>query len=333
MITKKDINVEGVDLNEASTEIEVFAKKVFDKLIEENVYPIPYYYSIYFFNMLEDESEEFKKSVMELIELEGNNELEEDLKFEQKLKQSFKYSKELVQQSAVIYKLSNMLKEKNKHYLAEVENVSTPQAFKNILLNSKKNIEIINKKITASLQIVKDLYAKNVTTLKEIEKESIFDSLYGLYNKNYFLREVKREVSQINKFKHTSSLIVLRISKDVQNKLHSEKSKIVVNRFIAKILLKTSRRTDIIAHLGEGMFGMLLKHTDRIGAMKTSERLSDMISNSAMFIEGDELEVNIVIGISEIFPEKNEIDIIDCAYKELEQAEKENQLYKICEDE
>ena len=89
MINKKDIEVTGSDLSEATTEIEKFAKKVFDKLIEENVYPIPYYYSIYFFNMLEDEPAEFKKSVMELIELEGQNEFEEDLKFEQKLKKSF----------------------------------------------------------------------------------------------------------------------------------------------------------------------------------------------------------------------------------------------------
>ena len=324
--------MEGVALNEASTEIEVFAKKVFNKLIEENVFPIPYYYSIYFFNMLEDESPEFKKSVMELIELESTNELEEDLKFEQKLKQSFKYSKELIQNSAVVYKLSTMLKEKNNNYLTEIENITTPQAFKNILLNSKKNVEVINKKLNLTLKTIKDLYAKNVTTLKEIEKETIFDSLYGLYNKNYFLRELKKEIAQINKFKHTSSLMVLKAKNDILNKLKSDKSKIVVNRFIAKILLKTSRRTDIIAHLGNGVFTMLLKHTDRIGAMKTSERLSDMISNSAMFIEGDELEVTIVIGISEIFADKNEVEIMDCVYTKLEEAEKENQLYKICEE-
>ena len=332
MIDKNDINVEGVELHEASTEIEKFAQKVLDKLIEEDVYPIPYYYSIYFFNMLEDEPKEFKKSVMELIELEGTNELEEDLKFEQKLKQSFKFSKEIVQHSALIYKLSNMLREKNKNYLAEVENVSTPQAFKNILLNSKKNVETINKKLEVSLHNIKDLYAKNVTTLKEIEKETIFDSLYGLYNKNYFLRELKKEIAQIKKFKHTSSLIVLKATDSVLSKLKSDKSKVVVNRFIAKILLKTSRRTDIIAHLGDGIFGMLLKHTDRIGAMRTSERLSDMISNSSMFIEGDELEVKIVIGISEIFTEKSEIEIMDCSYSKLEEAQKENQLYKICEE-
>ena len=67
------------DLQEASTELELFAKKVLNKLIKENIYPIPYYYSIYFFNMLEEENTEFKKSVMEIIELENSNELEEDL--------------------------------------------------------------------------------------------------------------------------------------------------------------------------------------------------------------------------------------------------------------
>jgi len=332
MIDKKDINVEGVALNEASTEIEVFSKKVFDKLIEESVYPIPYYYSIYFFNMLEDESSEFKKSVMEIIELEGSNELEEDLKFEQKLKQSFRFSKELVQHSAMVYKLSNMLKNKNNSYLSEIDNISTPQAFKNILLSSKKNIEVINKKIALSLKCIKDVYAKNVTTLKEIEKETIFDSIYNLYNKNYFIRELKREIKQIEKFKHTSSLIVLKANSEILDKLQSTKSKRVVNRFIAKILLKTSRRTDIIAHLGDGIFGMLLKHTDRTGSMKTSERLSDMILNSSMFIEGDELDVKIVIGISEMFSNKNEEELMDCAYSKMNEAQEEGQLYKLCEE-
>jgi len=332
MITKKDVNVEGVELNEASTEIEKFAKKVFDKLIEENVYPIPYYYGIYFFNMLDEEDEDFKKSVMDLIELEGSNDFEEDLKFEQHLKKSFTYSKEIIKNSAFVYKLTNSLKEKNRLYLKEVENISTPQAFKNILLDSKKHTEIVTKKLSLSLQTMKELYAKNVSTLKEIEKDSIFDSVYNLYNKNYFLKETKKEIAQVNKFKHTSSLIVLKANDEIFETLKSEKSKIMINRFIAKIFLKTSRRTDIIAHLGDGIFGMLLKHTDRIGAMKTSERLSDIIGNSTMFIEGDEFEVAISIGISEILSDKNETQIVECAYKKLQEAEKENQLYKICEE-
>jgi diguanylate cyclase (GGDEF)-like protein len=332
MIKKDDINL-AADLNEASTELELFAKKVLDKLIEENIYPIPYYYSIYFFNMLEEESPEFKKSVMEIISLESNNEIDESLKFEQQLKKSFQYSKKIVKDTSMIYKLASLLKEKNNYLLKEIDNIASPQAFKNILLNSKKNIDVINQKITQSLEELKEIYAQNISTLKEIEKESIFDSTYGIYNNKYFLSEVEKEISQIKSLKHISSIIILKVKDNIMNQLKSEKSKIIVNKMIARILLKTSRRTDIVAHLGDGKFAMLLKHTDRIGAMKTSERLSDMIMNSSMFIEDKELEIQIAIGISELTIDSETTKTIDCVYDKLEEAEKENQLYKICEGE
>jgi len=333
MIQKNNIKITA-DLQEASTELELFAKKVLNKLIEENIYPIPYYYSIYFFNMLEEENTEFKKSVMEIIELESNNELEEDLKFEQQLKKSFQYSKKIVKDTAMIYKLSSLLKDKNDYFLKEVDSISSPQVFKKILLNSKKNIDIINKRISQSLEKIKEVYAQNVTTLKEIEKESIFDSLYGIYNNKHFFNEVQKEIKQIKTLKHISSIIILKVKNNILNKLKSDKSKIIVNKMIAKILLKTSRRTDIVAHLGDGKFAMLLKHTDRIGAMKTSERLADMISNSSMYIEDNELEIQIVIGISELTINSEQMEsIMDCIYDKLEKAEAEDALYKICEGE
>jgi len=331
MIEKKDVNLTE-DLGEATTKLEIFAKKVLDKMIEENIYPIPYYYSIYFFNMLEDEDIEFKKSVMEIIELESSNELEDDLKFEQQLKKSFKYSKQIVKDTATIYKLSSLLKEKNDFLLKEIDNVATPQVFKTILLNTKKHIELINKKISQTLKEIKDIYAQNISTLKEIEKESIFDSLYGIYNKKYFMLELEKEIKQIKTLKHISSILVLKVKDDILKKLNTEKTKIIVNRMIAKILLKTSRRTDIVAHLGEGKFGMLLKHTDRIGAIKTSERLADMISNSTMFIEGEELEIKIVIAIIELtINSEDKIEILNCVYNKLKEVEEENGLYKVCE--
>jgi diguanylate cyclase (GGDEF)-like protein len=126
----------------------------------------------------------------------------------------------------------------------------------------------------------------------------------------------------------------LKVKNNILNRLKSDKSKIIVNKMIAKILLKTSRRTDIVAHLGDGKFAMLLKHTDRIGAMKTSERLADMISNSSMYIEDNELEIQIVIGISELTINSEQMEsIINCIYDELEKAEVEGALYKICEGE
>ena len=74
------------DISEASTEIEKFATKVLKALIEENVPPIPYYFNVYFSNLLEEESYDFKKQVLEMTELEESNEAESSMDFEKKLK-------------------------------------------------------------------------------------------------------------------------------------------------------------------------------------------------------------------------------------------------------
>ena len=90
---------------------------------------------------------------------------------------------------------------------------------------------------------------------------------------------------------------------------------------------KTSRRTDIVAHLEDGVFGMLLKHTDRIGACQTVERLADMISNSAIFLEGEEININIVAGIVEIMQIEEIEKLLSFALEMMEKAQNDNVLY------
>jgi len=319
------------ELSEPSSPLEEFAKKVFDKLIEDNVPPIPYYYKMYFLNMLDNESESFRKQVYEYITFEETNELEKDLEVEKKLKESFKYSKELLQHTAVVYKNSQAIKELFEKYKQETTHIANPKIFERIISNFENKINKINEKFEKELSHIKFLYSKNIEILKEIESNSIFDSRYGIYNKNFFLRELQKEVKLIEKFKHNSSIILLKVNDKVFKTLHSEKSKILLNRSVAKIMLKTSRRTDVVAHLGDGVFAMLLKHTDRIGACKTVERLSDIISNSAIFLEGEEVNIQIVAGIVQIMGQESVEVYLANAFNMLEKAQKDDVLYYIYE--
>ncbi|MEO1927114.1 MAG: diguanylate cyclase [Nautiliaceae bacterium] len=318
-------------LNEVSTPLEEFAKKVFDKLIEEGVPPIPYYYKIYFFNLLDEEPESFRKQVYEYISLEETNELEKDLEIEKKLKRSFKYSKELLQHTAILYKNSQAIKEIFNKYKNETAYVANPKLFEKLLQSFEERLGKMHEKLEKELSQIKRLYSKNVEILKDIESNSFFDSRYGIYNKNFFLREVKKETKLIEKFKHNSSVVLLKITDEIINALKSEKSKILLNRSVAKIMLKTSRRTDIVAHLGDGVFGMLLKHTDRIGACRTVERLSDIITNSAIFLEGEEITIQIVSGIVEIKIEDEVDSILQHALEMMQKAEKDGVLYYVYE--
>jgi len=315
------------DLNEATSPLEKFAKKVFDKLIEEGIPPLPSNYALYFFNMLENESPEFKKQVYEILSLEETRDVENDLELERKVKKSFNTTKELLQHIVLIYKFVNQLKKLLNDINVQLSYSTSPKAIEKFLKIFETRLEKISNKIDKELKIIKEEYAKNIQLIKDIENNSIFDMIYGVYNYKYFLTLVDKEIKLMQKFKHVSSVIFLKVDGSVITSFKSQKSILMVNRSIAKILLKTSRRTDIIAHIKEGIFAMLLKHTDKIGAQKTIERLSDIISNSAIFIEGNETELKIVSAICEITGDTKLEDLLKKCEEVLEKAQKENKLY------
>ena len=317
------------DLNTPTSPIEVFAKKVFDKLITEGIPPIPSNYALYFFNMLEEEDPKLKQQIYELMSLEETHDLEKDIQFEKDMKISFKYSKEILQHTAVIYKITKQLKSITSEALKEFSHLSSPKMIEKYLNTIFAKIDRFSAKMEDELREIKELYSKNVEVMKEIDSNTLFDMTYGVYNAKYFKRVLNKEIQSIQKFKHTSSLITLKVSNSSLENVKLKKSFMIINRSIAKILLKTSRRTDIIAHLGNGIFAMLLKHTDKIGAEKTVERLADIISNSTVFIEGNEAEIKIVAAICELRVDKTFDDYLEICSKNLQKTEKENKLYVI----
>ena len=317
------------DINTPTSPLEVFAKKVFDKLITEGIPPIPSNYSLYFFNMLEEEDTKLKKQIYEMIALEENNDVEKDIKFEKDMKISFKYSKNILQHTAVIYKITKQLKSITSDALKEFSHLSSPKIMEKYLNTVALKIDKFSEKMEDELKEIKELYSKNVEIMKEIDSNTLFDMTYGVYNAKYLQRILTKEIKSVQKFKHISSFIALKVSNSTLEKIKLKKSFMIINRSIAKILLKTSRRTDIVAHLGNGIFAMLLKHTDKIGAEKTVQRLADIISNSTVFIEGNEAEVEIVASICELREDKKYDDYIKVCIENLQIAEKEKKLYMI----
>jgi len=315
-------------LNEPTSPLERFAKKVFDKLIEDGVPPLPSYYKVYFFNMLDEEPLDFKKQIYEMMSLEESHELDKDFELEKRIKLSFKYTKELLQRVALIYKATNTLKELIASQIKEMNHITSPKVIEKLINQLETKVDQIYAKLEKEHRAIKNLYAKNVELIKEIESNSLFDPKYRVYNKKYFLKLLEKEIKLINKFSHISSIVVIKIKDEIISRL-SDKGKILANRSLAKILLKTSRRTDEIAHLGNGIFAMLLKHTDRIGAGRTVERIADMIGNAAIFLEGEEIELEIVAGIAEIKEEKPAQEYINSAMNAMKKAEEDGVLYLI----
>ncbi len=319
-------------LGEPTSDLEIYSKEVLTALVHDNLPPTPNNFSMYFDRLMEEKSDSFKKQVSGILELEDTNDDEQSMELEKSLKKGFSSVKNILQVGANLYKnMALMTKILDKH---KVELQNSPEA-KNVLRvvtsldNDVTKLNVILKKQTTHM---KTLYNETASIVKSVENETIFDNQYGLYNRRYFMSKLEQEAQLMVEFKHKSSLIALKLSREIDSQASSEKALHLMARTIARLLLKTSRRSDIIAHYGKGIFVMMLKHTNIDNAKNAAERLYELVSSSNFFLAEQEINLNVAIGVSEISNRMNVDEIIICTIEAMEHCNNDKAShYEVCE--
>jgi len=289
-----------LNLDSPSNDIEIYAKEVLHSLVADNLPPTPNNFSLYFDRLLEDKSENLRKQIHSMLELEESNDAENTIELEQSLKQGFNSIKSLLNVTANLYKnmsLMTKILEKRRKELSEHTEIQEAIGIIGTLEGDVSKLNSILKTQSAQMRTI---YEDTAKIVKTVEHETIFDNQFGVYNKRYLLTKIEQEIELIKEFGHSSSLIMIELSQDLKNNIKNDKAVVLMTRTIARLLLKTSRRSDIVAHYGNGIFSMLLKHTDIDSAKKASERLCDLVSNSNFFLADREIQLKISIGITTI---------------------------------
>ena len=309
-----------LDMDNPSSDVELYAKEVLSALVADNLPPTPNNFSLYFDRLLEDKSENLRKQIVSMLELEESNEGEKTIQLEQSLKQGFTSIKNILSVTATLYKnmaLMSKILDKRKEELSG--NIEIKEAIEVISI-LEGDVLKLNSIVKAQSVQMKSIYDDTAAIVKNVENETIFDNQYGVYNKRYLLMKIEQEIGLINQFNHKSSLIMIELSRELKSSVKNEKAIILMTRTIARLLLKTSRRSDIVSHYGNGIFSMLLKHTDIESAKKASERLSYLVSNSNFFLADREIQLKISIGITDITAEHSVEEIIVSAMNGIEKA-------------
>ena len=305
--------------DEPTSDIEVYAKEVLRALINDNLPPTPNNFSLYFDRLLEEKSEHMRKQIVSMLELDDGND-DKTIVLEQSLKQGFSSVKNILGITASLYKnmaLMTKILDKKKE---ELKGSSDNQSVVNIVSVLEGDISKLNEILKKQSSQMKELYDETAAVVKNVENETIFDNQYGVYNKRYLLSKITQEVSLIQKFKHKSSLIMIELDRELKASIKNEKAVVLMTRTIARLLLKTSRRSDTVAHYGNGVFSMLLKHTDIDSAKRASERLCELVSNSNFFLGDREIQLKISIGITDIDSELSVEEIVVYAMSGVEKA-------------
>jgi len=322
--------VNAEDMDNPSSGIEIYAKEVLNTLIADNLPPTPNNFSLYFDRLLEEKSENLRKQIHAILELEENNDDENTIVLEQSLKQGFNSIKSILNVTANLYKnmaLMTKLLEKRKK---ELENKPEAKNALAVISMLEKDVLKLNSIVKAQSTQMHTIYGNTAKIVKDVENETIFDNQFGVYNKRYLLTKIKQEIKLIQEFHHESTLIMIELSRELKENIKNEKAAILMVRTIARLLLKTSRRSDIVAYYGNGVFAMLLKYTNIESAKKASERLCDLVANSNFFLGDREIQLKISIGVTDIDPDFSVEEIVVSALDGIEKAyEQKNIDYAI----
>jgi diguanylate cyclase (GGDEF)-like protein len=239
---------------------------------------------------------------------------------EQSLKQGFSSIKNILGVTANLYKNMSLMTKILEKRKQELEASSATNESISVAASLGSDITKLNEILKQQSLSIKTMYEDTAKIIKNVENETIFDNQYGVYNKRYLMTKVEQEIVLIRKFKHKSSLIMIELFRDLKKSVNNEKALMLMTKTVARLLLKTSRRSDTVAHYGNGVFVMLLKHTDIESAKKASERLCELVSNSNFFLGDREIQLKISIGITDITENHSVEEIIVSSMDGIEKA-------------
>ena len=315
------MQVSASGFGEPASDLEVYAKEVLGALINDNLPPTPNNFSLYFDRILEDKSEALRKQITDVLELEEDNDDEQTISMEKNLKQGFSSIKNVLQVSANLYKnmtLMTKILEKRKQ---ELEESPEQEATIKIIESLQNDVNKLNEILKKQNDQMKNHYESTANIVKSVEGNTIFDNQFGVYNKRYLLSKLDQERNLIKEFKHKSSLILITLSSKLKEEINNDKAVVLMTRTIARLLLKTSRRSDLVSHYGNGVFAMMLKHTDIASAEKAGARLCELVTSSNFFLAEQEITLRISVGIKNITPDESTESIIVAALDAMNAAD------------
>jgi len=289
-----------LEIDSPSNDIDLYSQEVLNQLLMDNLPATPNNFSLYFDRMLEEKDDKLKKQVVALLELEDSNDDENTMELEKSLKRGFVHVKTMLSSVATLYKNMSLMTKILEKRKSELKNKKDMRDAKNILNLLEDDVAKLGSIVKTQTAQMKTVYDETASIIKNVENETIFDNQFGIYNKRYLLSRIEKEIAQVGEFEHQSSLIFLELSKVLKKEVKNEKAIMLMTKTLARLLLKTSRRSDVVAHYGNGMFAMLLKHTDIPSAKKASERLCDLVANSNFFLSDREIKLKIAIGVTNI---------------------------------
>ena len=184
-----------------------------------------------------------------------------------------------------------------------------------ILDENKKEKNFIKNKHFLALDALTNLSNTVISELEEAKQQlkelANKDYLTGLYNRRYF-NEIAQDFINVSKReKESFSVIMLDIDKFKNiNDTYGHGVGDDVIKILSKILLETTRKSDIVSRFGGEEFALLLPFTDKDSAFIIAEKIRSTVQNKKIIInDGKIIQFTISLGVDLILNTDENIEL------------------------
>lgn len=279
------------------TDLYTLADEILKELKANDIPAIPENFTFFFDKLLETKTDDFRQKI-DSITHHSDEITHNGFEYERSLTQGAKAVKLILTQGSNVYKNTALLKKIIQTKKELVSAHQTPQ----MLLEVTSEVENVLDKFLISLEKqashIKELYGTVANSIKTAKNSSVYNATLGVFNKKYFLSLIDKERELCANSACQSSLIAISLAPSLS--LESTKEHATLVRHMGNILTDALRRSDSIAYCGNGVFAVLLRHTDENDAEVAAERFNRLI-NEVIFINATEKNTkHILIGIVQI---------------------------------
>jgi diguanylate cyclase (GGDEF)-like protein/PAS domain S-box-containing protein len=146
------------------------------------------------------------------------------------------------------------------------------------------------------------MIADKVKLFQKTQRLAITDGLTGLYNARYFYEELEKEIARSQRYSTPFSLALFDIDNfKALNDTFGHQAGDEVLRDVAEMMLRVSRKTDVVARYGGEEFISILPNTPKDEAYKHAHRIKDSVENKR-YLGANSVGLTLSGGIS-AFPE------------------------------
>ncbi len=266
-----------------------FGKQIVDQLIKDNIPATPENYAIYFEKMLEEKPLRQRQTIQKIVEAES---LEGEIyaaHIENNIKESFKQIKTILETVSNMYNKIAKLKSLTRQKKEELAN----GAGKIALVSYEESLEETVHALEQQQKSIKAHYGEIAENIKYFHANSIFDPKYDVYNRNHLFKAIETEKKNIGTFGYESCLLAFKVDDAALAQVKQPKDRELVIKNIARMILRRSRRSDIVAHLGNDVFIILLKHTKLEQAERVIESIDQMIGYTNFIVDSQNIEISL----------------------------------------